>query len=181
MELCKTTQAHTGLQTHTHTQAQFSVPSDLFFAFQQTDSVRRLEGHREHDLSDATEKKSACVHACVRARCEERGPRGGGPVAGGTDFKREENALEKMELRRRTEKEQERTRGRGGRGEKKRFQRIPGLDGELGVCLCVCHMFLNRTHMAPRGFIHPSVSLSHVSNPLMSLPIKQTHCQPGSE
>lgn len=73
----------------------------------------------------------------MRARHEERELRGGGPVAGGTDFKREENALEKMELRRRTEKEQERTRGRGGRGEKKRFQRIPGLDGELGVCVCV--------------------------------------------
>lgn len=92
----------------------------------------------------------------VRAQHEERELRGGGPVAGGTDFKREEDALEKMELRRRTEKEQERTRGRGGRGEKKkRFRRIPGLDGELGVCLCVCHMFLSRMHMAPRGF-YPS-------------------------
>lgn len=71
--------------------------------------------------------------------------------------------------------------GKGRERRKKRFQRISGLDGELGECLCVCHMFLNRMHMAPRGFIHPSVSLSHVSNPLMSLPIKQTHCQPGSE
>lgn len=124
------------------------------------------------------------MRAYVRAQREERELRGGGPVAGGTDFKREESALEKMELRRRTEKEQERTRGRGGRGgkkKKKRFRRIPGLDGELGVCLCVCHMFLNRMHMAPRGFIHPDVPLSHVSNPLMSFPIKHTHCQPGSE
>lgn len=75
-------------------------------------------------MGDATERKSArapvCVRAGVRAQHEERELRGGGPVAGGTDFKREENALKKMEPRRRTEKEQERTRGRGGRGEKKK-------------------------------------------------------------
>lgn len=80
--------------------------------------------------------------------------RGGGPVAEVTDLRKEKTKTKKEKKKERqnrgdwqkkSKREQEGKKRKGSEGS-------PGYIGSW-VCVCACHMFLNRMHMAPKGCI----------------------------